>query len=54
MKSVSVRDVLDEITSEAAKLYNDYPHCSIWNAVYLAERIVNEKYKGVEVVEFTD
>ena len=48
---VTVNQVLKEISDEAVKIYNDHSYCSIWNAVYLAERIINEKYKGSEVVE---
>lgn len=48
---VTVKQVLKQVADEATKIYNDYPHYSIWNAIYMAESIVREKYKNHEVAE---
>lgn len=48
MKDAS--EIMDEIVSEAAKLYNDY-NISIFDAIEIATKIVKVENKGIEIIE---
>ena len=47
---VDIGTVLEEITSEAVKLYYDYD-INIFTAIEVATRIIKEKYSYTEIVE---
>lgn len=51
IKTVDTLTILDEVSSEASKLYYDYPYLSIWQAIEMARRLIEEKYKHYEVTE---
>lgn len=43
------REIIDEISSEAAKLYSDY-NISIFDAIEIATKIVKVENKGIEII----
>lgn len=47
---VEVRTVIEEISSEAAKLYENY-NITIFQAIEISTKIMKESYKDIEIVE---
>lgn len=51
---ITDKKILEEVTSEAIKLYRDYPGLSIFEAISIANTVICHKYKGAEIVERTE
>ena len=51
---VTVATILEEVTSETTKIKRDYPYLTIWEAIELATKVINCKYKRSEIVEVED
>lgn len=47
---IEVSTVIEEVASEAAKLYSDY-NITIFQAIEIATKIMKEAYKDIEIVE---
>ena len=50
---VTEKQITSEMVTETEKLYRDYPHLSIFDALQMAVTIISKKYKGAEIIEHT-
>lgn len=50
----TLNNILDQIANEAVRIYNDYPQITIFEAINLANQIIDKQCKGVEIIEDTN